>query len=45
VNVGRIRECGVLDIKFVTLMDNVRLGAATSSVINAEIAVSKGLIV
>ncbi len=45
VNVGRIRECPVLDIKFVTLMDNVRLGAATSSVINAEIAVSKGLIV
>lgn len=45
VSVGRLRECGVLDVKFVTLLDNVRLGAATSSVINAEIAVAKGLIV
>ena len=45
VSVGRLRECNVLDVKFVTLLDNVRLGAATSSVINAEIAVAKGLIV
>ncbi|KAK4689074.1 aspartate-semialdehyde dehydrogenase, partial [Tremellales sp. Uapishka_1] len=45
VNVGRVRECGVLDIKFVCMMDNVRLGAATSSVMNAEVAVEKGYIV
>jgi aspartate-semialdehyde dehydrogenase len=45
VSVGRIRECGVLDVKFVCLIDNVRLGAATSSVMNAEIAVEKGYIV
>lgn len=45
VSVGRLRECGVLDVKFVTLVDNVRLGAATSSVINAEIGVAEGWIV
>ncbi|KAL7421680.1 aspartate-semialdehyde dehydrogenase [Cryptotrichosporon argae] len=44
VSVGRIRECGVLDIKFVCLLDNVRLGAATSSIMNAEIAVEQGYI-
>ena len=44
VSVGRIRSCPVLDVKFVCLVDNVRLGAATSSVINAEIAVEKGYI-
>jgi aspartate-semialdehyde dehydrogenase len=37
-----VRECPVLDIKFVCLVDNVRLGAATSSIMNAEIAVEKG---
>jgi aspartate-semialdehyde dehydrogenase len=44
VSVGRVRECNVLDVKFVCLIDNVRLGAATSSVMNAEIAVEKGYI-
>ncbi|CAD6591778.1 MAG: hypothetical protein TREMPRED_000190 [Tremellales sp. Tagirdzhanova-0007] len=44
VSVGRIRFCPVLDVKFICLVDNVRLGAATSSVINAEIAVEKGYI-
>lgn len=42
VNVGRIRECPVLDIKFVVLSNNVMIGAATSSVMNAEIALAKG---
>ncbi|WWC89413.1 aspartate-semialdehyde dehydrogenase [Kwoniella dendrophila CBS 6074] len=45
VSVGRVRKCNVLDVKFVCLIDNVRLGAATSSIMNAEIAVEKGLIV
>ena len=45
VSVGRIRKCNVLDVKFVCLIDNVRLGAATSSIMNAEIAVEKGYIV
>ena len=44
VSVGRVRKCGVLDIKFVCLLDNVRLGAATSSIMNAEIAVETGYI-
>lgn len=44
VHVGRVRDDKVLDLKFVCLLDNVRLGAATSSVINAEIAVEKGFI-
>ncbi|KAJ7066933.1 aspartate-semialdehyde dehydrogenase [Mycena amicta] len=39
VNVGRVRQCPVLDIKFVVLADNVSIGAATSSLINAEYAV------
>ncbi|KAK7033116.1 Semialdhyde-dh domain-containing protein [Favolaschia claudopus] len=38
VNVGRVRQCPVLDVKFVVLADNVSIGAATSSIINAEYA-------
>lgn len=44
VSVGRVRECKVLDIKFVVLSNNVSIGAATSSIINAELAVLKGVI-
>ncbi|CCM05534.1 uncharacterized protein FIBRA_07760 [Fibroporia radiculosa] len=44
VSVGRVRQCRVLDIKFVVLANNVAIGAATSSVLNAELAVCKGLI-
>lgn len=44
VNVGRVRECGVLDLKFVVLSNNVSIGAATSSIMNAELAVAKGLV-
>jgi aspartate-semialdehyde dehydrogenase len=44
VNVGRVRQCPVLDIKFVVLADNVSIGAATSSIINAEFAVLKGVV-
>lgn len=44
VNVGRVRQCPVLDIKFVVLADNVSIGAATSSIINAELAVLKGIV-
>jgi len=44
VSVGRVRQCPVLDIKFVVLANNVSIGAATSSIINAEIAVMKELI-
>lgn len=44
VNVGRVRECPVFDIKFVVLSNNVQIGAATSSVMNAEIALKKGFL-
>ena len=44
VNVGRVRQCPVLDIKFVCLANNVSIGAATSSIINAELAVMKGYV-
>lgn len=44
VSVGRIRQCQVLDIKFVVLANNVSIGAATSSIINAELAILKGVI-
>ncbi|KII94722.1 hypothetical protein PLICRDRAFT_99222 [Plicaturopsis crispa FD-325 SS-3] len=44
VSVGRVRQCRVLDIKFVVLANNVSIGAATSSIINAELAVVKGVI-
>ena len=44
VSVGRIRQCPVLDIKFVVLSNNVSIGAATSSIINAEYAVLTGVV-
>jgi aspartate-semialdehyde dehydrogenase len=45
VHVGRVRQCPVLDIKFVILVNNVAIGAATSSIINAEIAIAKDTVV
>lgn len=44
VNVGRVRQCPVLDIKFVCLANNVSIGAATSSIINAELALMRGYV-
>ena len=44
VSVGRVRQCRVLDIKFVVLANNVSIGAATSSIINAELAIAQGII-
>ncbi|KAF8651095.1 hypothetical protein AX16_004895 [Volvariella volvacea WC 439] len=44
VSVGRVRQCQVLDIKFVVLSNNVSIGAATSSIINAEFAVLTGVV-
>lgn len=44
VEVGRIRQCRVLDIKMVVLANNVAIGAATSSVMNAEMAILKGAV-
>src|ERR1700761_771298 len=45
VCVGRVRECPVLDIKFVVMGNNVSIGAAMSSILNAEWAIESGIIV
>lgn len=44
VSVGRIREdpSGIFDIQFVALSHNTILGAAGSSILNAEAAILKG---
>lgn len=44
VSVGRVRRCQVLDIKFVVLSNNVSIGAATSSIMNAELALAKHIV-
>ena len=44
VHVGRIRPCSVLGTKFVLLGHNTERGAAGGSVLNAELAVARGLI-
>ncbi|KAJ1974377.1 aspartate-semialdehyde dehydrogenase [Dimargaris verticillata] len=44
VTVGRIRPCPVLDVKFTLLVHNTVLGAAGSGILNAELAVAKGLV-
>lgn len=44
VAVGRIRPDTVLDIKFVALSHNTVIGAAGSSILNAEVGVLKGYI-
>ncbi|KAJ3076950.1 hypothetical protein HDU98_010225 [Podochytrium sp. JEL0797] len=43
VSVGRVRECPLLDVKFTALVHNTILGAAGSSLLNAEICHAKGL--
>lgn len=42
--VGRVRKCAVLDVKFTLLCHNTILGAAGSSILNAEVALAKGFI-
>ncbi|KAI8906737.1 semialdehyde dehydrogenase [Gorgonomyces haynaldii] len=44
VAVGRIRKCNIFDLKFTLLCHNTILGAAGSSIMNAEIAVARGII-
>ena len=39
-----VRPCNVLDIKFTLLSHNTVLGAAGSAILNAEVAVEKGLL-
>ncbi len=44
VFVGRLRECPVLDFKFVALGHNTIRGAAGAAVLNAELMYSEGLL-
>ena len=44
VFVGRLRECPVLDYKFVALGHNTIRGAAGAAVLNAELMYSEGLL-
>lgn len=43
VHVGRIRECPLLGIQFIALGHNAERGAAGGSVLNAELAIARGL--
>ncbi|CAG8533367.1 4176_t:CDS:2 [Funneliformis mosseae] len=43
VTIGRVRKCNVFDIKFTLLVHNTILGAAGSGILNAEIALAKGV--
>jgi aspartate-semialdehyde dehydrogenase len=42
--VGRLRECSILDYKFILLSHNTIRGAAGASILNAELLKTKGLI-
>ena len=42
VTVGRLRECSVLDIKFLACGHNAVRGAAGAAVLNAELMISEG---
>jgi aspartate-semialdehyde dehydrogenase len=44
VFVGRLRECPVLDYKFIALGHNTVRGAAGAAVLNAELMYSEGLL-
>ena len=42
--VGKVVDCGVLDLKFMSLTHNTLRGAASGSVLNAELLVSQGMV-
>jgi len=44
VHVGRIRRCALFGIKFTVLGSNTERGAAGCSVLNAELALQRGLV-
>ena len=44
VTVGRLRECNILDYKFVALSHNTVRGAAGGGILNAELLAKKGYI-
>ncbi len=44
VSVGRLRDCPVLDFKFVALSHNTVRGAAGGAILAAELAIARGLL-
>jgi aspartate-semialdehyde dehydrogenase len=42
--VGKVRKCGVLDLRFLSITHNTLRGAASGSVLNAELLVVQGYI-
>ncbi|MCP4426165.1 MAG: aspartate-semialdehyde dehydrogenase [Chloroflexi bacterium] len=42
--VGKVRECGVLDLRFMAITHNTLRGAASGSILNAELLVKQGFI-
>lgn len=44
ISVGRVRPCPILDYRMVTVSHNTLRGAASGSILNAELLVAKGLI-
>jgi aspartate-semialdehyde dehydrogenase len=40
--VGKVRECGVLDLRFMSITHNTLRGAASGSILNAELLVAQG---
>jgi aspartate-semialdehyde dehydrogenase len=44
VTVGRIRSCPILDLRMVSVVHNTLRGAASGSILNAELLVSEGYV-
>ena len=42
--VGKVRKCGVLDLRFLSITHNTLRGAASGSVLNAELLVVQGFV-
>jgi len=42
--VGKVRECGVLDLRYISITHNTLRGAASGSILNAELLVVQGCI-
>ncbi len=42
--VGKVRECGVHDLRFMSITHNTLRGAASGSILNAELLVTQGYI-
>jgi aspartate-semialdehyde dehydrogenase len=45
ISIGRVRECPIHHIRFVLLVHNTLLGAAGSTLLNAELALAKGWLI